>query len=165
MKKTVSFIIIGLIGLVLIVGIVASSMTVSITNSKTQTSNYAKDGRIKVNYDVSEENSYLYIKDTDAEIMTRSEAYHRTANNYKIRMDKAKKDYLADKTDSKLEIYNGYKVSYESALTTARNFDMSLFTGFMSAFFGTYFPVIALLAITLLINQKIDYKCCKNKKE
>lgn len=171
MKKTINGIIITLASVVLICGIVATCMTRTINNPKTYISicddyyyyypnytNYAKDGRIKVNYDISTDKSYLYVKDSSVELITRSEYYHRNANNYKILMDKAKRDYQTDRTEENLATYNHAKTQYESSSTTARDFDMSLLITGAKAFFETYFSIVALLMIALLINTKIEYK-------
>lgn len=158
MKKTINGIIIALACVVLVLGVVAACMTSVIINSKTTESYYAKDGRIKTSREISVDESYLYVKDSSVEVITESEYLHRRANNYKIRMDKAKMEYQADKTEENLVIYNSAKAQYESASTAACNFDMSLITTGAKEFFGTYFPIAVLLMLALLINIKIEYK-------
>ena len=166
-KKTLNLIIIAVICLVLIVGIIDSaiiyeSLTRSYTtmepSSYSSTNNLDKDGKIMVTFDVPDNNAYLYVKTTKVEVITRNEYLKRVVKNRKIVMDHANEEFTATWTEGNEISYNKAVADYELAKKNLSRTNREAFSLASTAFFRTYFTIIAFLGIAFLINQKLFSK-------
>ena len=165
-KKVVSLIIIMIACLVLIFGIIDSSIKYSSLTRypvKMTPSYYSnsldKDGKIMTTGDVPFDEEYLYVKTTKVEVITQNEYLKRVVKNKKIIMEHVKEEYDAEVQvwiSETLELnYNTAVANYNFAKKDLSRTNREAFSLISTMFFSTYFTIIAFLGIAFVINQKL----------
>ncbi|MCL2752255.1 MAG: hypothetical protein FWE62_05820, partial [Firmicutes bacterium] len=142
-----------------------SKTRISPTGASGSDSSLDKNGKYKLTVTVEADEIWICVHSREVEVISQTALQARIVKNRKLRMDKAKELYNANKAaanaaDLELE-YERAAASYKVAKNNLSVMKNNAFIAGSTSFFGVYAPILILLGIAFAVNKKIG--CAKTE--